>query len=44
MFIRRYTTGSGYPDIGSRLTGAKALQTSENFAEGNDSTKLCLIT
>ena len=37
MFIRRYTTGSGYPDIGSRLTGAKAMQTSENFAEGNDS-------
>ena len=37
MFIRKYTNGSGYPDIGSRLTGAKAMQTSENFAEGNDS-------
>ncbi len=37
MFYRRYTTGSGYPDIGSRLTGPKAMQTSETFAEGNDS-------
>ena len=37
IFYRRYTTGSGYPDIGSRLTGGKATQTSENFAEGNDS-------
>ena len=37
MFIRKYTNSSGYPDIGSRLTGAKAMQTSENFAEGNDS-------
>jgi hypothetical protein len=37
MFIRSYTTTTGYPDIGSRLTGAKSMQTSDNFAEGNDS-------
>jgi len=37
MFIRSYTTTTGYPDIGSRLTGARSMQTSDNFAEGNDS-------
>ena len=37
MFMRRYLSGAGYPDIGSRLQGAKAMQTSETFAEGPDS-------
>jgi len=37
MFMRRYLSGAGYPDIGSRLQGARAMQTSETFAEGPDS-------
>ena len=37
MFMRRYKTGAGYPDIGSRLQGARAMQTSETFAESPDS-------
>ena len=40
MAIRRYTSATGYPEIVSRLTGAKSMQPSENFAEGNDSSSV----
>ena len=40
MAIRRYTSATGYPEIVSRLTGARSLQPSENFTEGNDSSSV----